>query len=141
MAEGFGDRLVSLLRGKKEIRSGSFTVLGKYNLGNILAFADEFPDLADEMIRRGADLRAGRTVKEIGYGRHEPNKHHLVPVVSVLKEQNRYYLRYMQEWRNERDEPDLSLTVSGNMIEITKARAEKIRKRFSEFNEADKHPW
>jgi hypothetical protein len=141
MAEGLGDHLLRLFGRKKERLSGSMKILGKYNMGNILAFTDEFPDLADEMMRRGSDLRAGKAVKEIAYGRDQSNKHHLVPVVTIFQDQGRYYLRYIQEWRNERDEPDNSLTISGNMMEIKKGRAREILKRFSEFDESSKYPW
>lgn len=129
------DRVSSLFKRGETKKDRTMKVLGEYNLGNILAFSAEFADQARDMMRAGGELRAGRIIEELKRDGPNPNKHHMVPMVSVILRGKQHYMRYMQEWRNERGEPDMRLTTAGNEIPISRRRAQEIMKRYSDFNE------
>ena len=130
------DRLPALF-GRKEARKQSpgYSVLGEYNLGNIITFSSEFAGQAKDMMESAGELRAGRIISAIKQDGPNPNKHHMVPMVSVIRRGNQHFLRYMQEWRNERDEPDVTVSTAGNEIPISSRRAREITDRFSRFNQ------
>lgn len=129
------ERVSSFLKLRETKKDRTMKVLGEYNLGNILAFSSEFADQAQDMMRAGGELRAGRIIEELKRDGPNPNKHHMVPVISVILRGKQHYMRYMQEWRNERGDPDTRLTTAGNEIPISRKRAHEIMKRFSDFNE------
>ncbi len=136
MSDFFRDRLPGLFQRKESPRQDkAMSVLGEYNLGNIIAFSSEFSDQAREMMQSAGELRAGRIVEAFKKGAPNPNKHHMVPMVSIVKRGDQHFLHYMQEWRNEMDQPDVGLTTAGNEVPITRRRAKEIMRKFSQFNE------
>jgi|GEM_PF-5521309 hypothetical protein len=136
MSDFLRDRLPGLFQRKESPRQGkTMSVLGEYNLGNIIAFSSEFSDQARDMMISAGELRAGRIVEAFKKGAPNPNKHHMVPLVSIIKRGDQHFLRYMQEWRNEVDQPDVALTTAGNEVPITRRRAKEIMRKFSQFNE------
>lgn len=136
MSDFFRDRLPSLFRRKETNRQRrSESILGEYNLGNIITFSSEFAQQAKEMMQSAGELRANRIIETIKKDGPNPNKHHLVPMVSIIKRGNQHFLRYMQEWRNERDEPNVDVSTAGNEIPISSRRAREITNRFSRFNQ------
>lgn len=136
MRDFIRDHLPALFRRNETGKHpGNESVLGEYNLGNIIAFSSEFAKQAEDMMKSAGILRARHTIETIRKDGPNPNKHHMVPMVSVIRRGNRHYLRYMQEWRNERDEPDVGMTTAGNEIPISSRRAREITGRFARFNQ------
>ncbi len=136
MNDSLLDRLPRLFQRKESARRDkAMSVLGEYNLGNIIAFSSEFSEQARDMMQSAGELRAGRIVEAFKKGAPNPNKHHMVPMVSIIRRGDQHFLRYVQEWRNEVGQPDVGLSTAGNEVPITRHRAKEIMRKFSQFNE------
>lgn len=135
MGDFLRDYLPRLFKRETKKNPPGMSIVGEYNLGNIIAFSAEFAEQAQDMMKSAGELRAGSIIATIKRDGPNPNKHHMVPMVSIIRRGNQHFLRYMQEWRNEQDMPDINLSTAGNEIPISRRRADEITKRFSAFNQ------